>query len=196
MSRVRVLASTSLLLIAATPAVAQHRHSAIFSVEGHSNYQALRGDVFGDLNDGRGAEAQFTVGISNFSLSAGYQRSWHNVIGTERQATLSGFYIEPRIALPVAASNFTPYLYGRGGTLQRAEIILDRERTSNVTQMGGGVGSMISLSRNIQLNLTGGYQFLRAGNKIADDTRANGGAFVVRAGVSLGSSGWARDPGF
>ncbi|MES3035070.1 MAG: outer membrane beta-barrel protein [Gemmatimonadota bacterium] len=191
------LASAALLTVAA-PLAAQRRQAPMFTVEGGANYQALRGDVFSDLNDGRGAEAQFTVGISNLSLSAGYQRSWHDVVGTSRQATLSGFYFEPRLALPFAASNFTPYLYGRGGVLERAESINDEEFTSNVTQLGGGVGSQIYLAKGVHLNLAGGYQFLRAGKKIADDTRANGGAFVMRAGLTLGgnSSGWARDPGY
>ena len=189
------LASAALLTVAA-PLSAQRRQAAEFSIEGHTNFQALRGNVFSDLNDGRGAEAQFTLGISNLALSAGYQRSWHNVVDDNRQATLSGFYVEPRLALPLAASNFTPYVYGRGGVLQRAEFINGDERTSNVTQMGGGVGSMIYLAKGIHLNLAGGYQFLRAGTRIADDTRASGGAFTMRAGVTLGSSGWARDPGF
>lgn len=191
------LASVALLTVAA-PLSAQRRQAPMFSVEGSANYQALRGNLYSDLNDGRGAEAQFTVGISNLALSAGYQRSWHDVVGASRQATLSGFYFEPRLALPFAASNFTPYLYGRGGLLERAETINDQEFKSNVTQLGGGVGSQIYLAKGVQLNLAGGYQFLRAGKKIADDTRANGGAFVMRAGLTLGgnSSGWARDPGY
>lgn len=190
------LASVALLTSAA-PVMAQHRQAPMFTIEGGANYQALRGNVFGDLNDGRGAEAQFTVGISNLAISAGYQRSWHDVVGDNRQATLSGFYIEPRLALPFAASNFTPYVYGRGGVLQRAETIGDTEFKSDVSQLGGGVGSMIYLARGIHLNIAGGYQYLRAGRKIADDTRANGGAYVMRAGLSLGgSSGWARDPGY
>ncbi|HYW52124.1 MAG TPA: hypothetical protein VE861_16025, partial [Gemmatimonadaceae bacterium] len=195
---IRRLALTSAACVAVTsPLIAQQRQAPIFSVEAGAHYQALRGDVFSDLNDGRGAEAQFTVGISNLAISAGYQRSWHDVIGTSRQATLSGFFIEPRLALPFAASNFTPYLYGRGGVLQRAESIGDEEFTSNTTQLGGGVGSLVYLARGVQLNLGAGYQFLRAGKRIADDTRANGGAFVMRAGLTLGgSSSWARDPGY
>jgi hypothetical protein len=191
------LASVALLTSAA-PVLAQYRHAPLFTVEGNANYQALRGNVFGDLNDGRGAEAQFTVGISNLAISAGYQRSWHDVVGSSRQATLSGFYIEPRLALPFAASNFTPYLYGRGGLLKRAEVINDTEFTSDVSQLGGGVGSQIYLARGVHLNVAGGYQFFRAGKRIADDTRANGGAYVMRAGLTLGggSSGWARDPGY
>ncbi len=192
------LLSASLLATAA-PVMAQQRQAPMFTVEGGANYQALRGGLVGDLNDGRGAEAQFTVGISNLALSVGYQRSWHDVIGANsRQATLSGFYIEPRLALPFAASNFTPYLYGRGGLLQRAETISNAEVTSNITQLGGGLGSQIYLAKGVHLNIAGGYQFLRAGKKIADDTRANGGAYVMRAGLTLGggSSGWARDPGF
>jgi hypothetical protein len=185
------------LLTSAAPVLAQHRQAPLFTIEGGANYQALRGNLFGDLNDARGAEAQFTVGISNLAISAGYQRSWHDVLGADRQATLSGFYIEPRLALPFAASNFTPYAYGRGGVLQRAETILGDEITSDVSQLGGGVGSMIYLAKGIQLNIAGGYQYLRAGRKIADETRANGGAYVMRAGLSLGgSSGWARDPGY
>ena len=80
--------------------------------------------------------------------------------------------------------------------LERAETIGGAEFTSNSTQLGGGVGSLIYLARGVQLNVGGGYQYLRAGKRIADDTRANGSAFVMRAGLTLGgSSGWARDPG-
>ena len=201
---IRRVALTSVALLAtAAPVMAQQRQSPMFTVEAAANYQALRGNVFSDLNDGRGAEAQLTVGISNLAVSAGYQRSWHDVTGSAqqggvpRQATISGFYIEPRLALPFAASNFTPYLYGRGGLLERAETIRNSEYKSNITQLGGGLGSMIYLAKGVQLNLAGGYQFLRAGKRIADDTRANGGAFVMRAGLSLGgNSGWARDPGY
>ena len=203
MSIRRVALTSVALLVTAAPVMAQQRQAPMFTVEAAANYQALRGNVFSDLNDGRGAEAQLTVGISNLAVSAGYQRSWHDVIGSAqqggvpRQATISGFYIEPRLALPFAASNFTPYLYGRGGLLERAETIRNSEYKSNITQLGGGLGSMIYLAKGVQLNLAGGYQFLRAGKRIADDTRANGGAFVMRAGLSLGgNSGWARDPGY
>ena len=197
MSIRRLALASAALLTTAMPAMAQRRQAPIFTIEGGANYQALRGNLYSDLNDGRGAEAQFTVGISNLAVSAGYQRSWHDVVGASRQATLSGFYIEPRLALPYAASNFTPYLYGRGGVLERAETVLGQEIKSNATQLGGGIGSLIYLAKGIQLNVGGGYQFLRAGKRIADDTRANGGAFVMRAGLTLGgSSGWARDPGY
>ena len=203
MSIRRVALSSLALLASAAPVMAQRREAPVFTIEGAANYQALRGNVFSDLNDGRGAEAQLTVGISNLAVSGGYQRSWHDVIGSApaggvpRQATISGFYIEPRLALPLAAANFTPYVYGRGGLLERAETVNNSDYKSNVTQLGGGLGSMIYLAKGVQLNLAGGYQFLRAGKRIADDTRANGGAFVMRAGLSLGgNSGWARDPGY
>ncbi len=198
---IRRFALTAVALASsAAPVIAQHRQAPMFTVEANGNYQSLRGNVFGDLNDGRGAEAQFTVGISNLAISVGYQRSWHDVvgvIGSPRQATLSGVFIEPRLALPFAASNFTPYIYGRGGLLKRAETINDEQFTSDVSQIGGGLGSMIYLARGVNLNIAGGYQFFRAGKRLADDTRANGGAYIMRAGLSLGgNSGWARDPGY
>lgn len=197
MSIRRIVLASAAVLASAVPAFAQQRQAPIFSIEGQANYQALRGNVYSDLNDGRGAEAAATVGISNLAVAVGYQRSWHDVIGSTRQATLSGFFIEPRLALPFAASNFTPYLYGRGGLLERSELVGGNEITSNTTQVGGGVGSVVYLAKGVNLNLAGGYQFLRAGRRISDNTRANGGAFMVRAGLSLGgSSGWARDPGF
>jgi hypothetical protein len=198
MSIHRLALASATLLIVAAPLTAQRRQAPMFSVEANANYQALRGDVFTDLNDGRGAEALFTIGISNLALSGGYQRSWHGVVGTSRQATLSGFFVEPRLALPFAVSAFTPYIYGRGGLLQRAEMVNDQEVTSNATQIGGGLGSQIELAKGIQLNLAGGYQYLRDGRRIADDARANGAAFVMRAGLTLGgnSSGWGRDPGY
>jgi len=81
--------------------------------------------------------------------------------------------------------------------LERAETVGGSQVTSTASQLGGGVGSLIDLARGVQLNVGGGYQYLRAGRRIADDTRANGGAFMMRAGLSIGgSSGWARDPGY
>lgn len=196
MSRRLVVAAVA-ACATASPMLAQQRQQPLFTIDGGANYQALRGNLYSDLNDGRGAEAQITMGVSNLSVSGGYQRSWHRVLGTEREATLSGFYLEPRLALPFAASNFTPYIYGRGGVLERSETVADRQVTSNATQMGGGVGTLVYLSKGMQLNLGAGYQFLRAGRRISDDTRASGGSFVMRAGLSLGgNSGWARDPGY
>ena len=161
------------------------------------------GSVIFGVNPATVTAAPTNITYNAVSYSAPLINYVPNIIGTApvggvpRQATLSGFYVEPRLALPLAASNFTPYLYGRGGLLERAETISGDEYKSNVTQLGGGLGSMIYLAKGVQLNLTGGYQFLRAGKRIADDTRAEGGAFVMRAGLSLGgSSGWARDPGY
>jgi hypothetical protein len=196
MSNRRFALASAALLIAA-PLMAQQRQAPTFSIEGGANYQAFRGDVYKDLSDGRGAEATFTLGISNLAISGGFQRSWHDVTASAgRRATVSGFFVEPRLALPIAASNFTPYLYGRGGLLEREETISSALVKSTATQLGGGLGSMIYLAKGIQLNVAGGYQFLRAGKRIADGTRPEGGGYMVRAGLSLGSSGWARDPGF
>ncbi len=198
MSIRRLVLASAALAVAAAPLAAQRRQAPMFTVEANANYQALRGNVYSDLNDGRGAEALFTVNISNLALSAGFQRSWHDVFAAQRQATLSGFFVEPRLALPFAASNFTPYVYGRGGVLERSEVVNDEEFASKATQMGGGLGSQIWLAKGVQLNVAGGYQYMRAGTRIADDTRLNGGAFVMRAGLTLGgnASGWARDPGY
>jgi hypothetical protein len=200
MTKTRVAVAALALCVAALPLTAQQRQAPTFSIEGGGSIQTFRGNVFSDLSDGSGAEAMFTVGISNLAIAAGFQRSWHDVTGlgsaTPRRATVSGFFVEPRLALPFAASNFTPYLYGRGGQLQREETISNALQKSNVTQLGGGLGSMIYLAKGVQMNVAGGYQFLRGGTRVSDNTRPSGGAFVVRAGLSLGSSGWARDPGF
>ena len=45
--------------------------------------------------------------------------------------------------------------------------------------------SLIFLAKGVQLNVGGGYQYLRAGKRIADDTRAKGGAFVMRGAPIL-----------
>jgi hypothetical protein len=195
----RIAAASALFALASTSAVAQQRQAPNFSIEGAGAYQALNGNFWNDLNDGRGAEASFTAGISNFSITGGYQRTWHDVSAASasgRQAVISGYFVEPRLALPFAASNFTPYIYGRAGTLERVETISSTERRERATQLGGGVGTLIYLARGVQLNVGGGYQWLRAGQRLDPSTRPNGGAYVVRAGLTLGSSGWARDPGY
>lgn len=195
----RLAVASALLALASTSLAAQQRQAPHFSIEGAGSYQALNGNFWNDLNDGRGGEASFTMGISNFSVTGGYQRTWHDVSGTTatpRQAVISGYFVEPRLALPFAASNFTPYLYGRAGTLERVETVSGADRRERATQLGGGVGTLIYLARGVQLNVGGGYQWLRAGQRLDPSTRPSGGAYVVRAGLTLGSSGWARDPGY
>ena len=55
MSIRRVALASAALLTTAAPVMAQQRQAPMFTIEGAANFQALRGNVFSDLNDGRGA---------------------------------------------------------------------------------------------------------------------------------------------
>jgi opacity protein-like surface antigen len=204
----RLALALSAAVLAAAPLAAQYRNTPSLSIEASGVYTGVPTRVFPGLGDGRGAEAQVTLGIGNFAISGGVSRTLHDVGGAatlpipgttpDIGAQLTTFFVEPRLALPLGVSNFTPYLYGRAGQT-RLQYTTDGDeigRRTNALQLGGGIGTIIEVTKGIALNLGGGYQWHRAGNTFSDGSQPSGGGYMVRAGLLIGGTRWARDPGF
>lgn len=202
-ARFVLLSATTLSLVASDALAAQdrswppqhRRERAQLALEGSGSLSQLSGNALGSATDGTGFEVMGSVGVSVLSLGGGYQRSTHRVGGGD--ATVDGFFFEPRLALPFVARNFTPFVYGRVSRLDRS---IDGEIGSLETRgtgLGAGLGTYLWLAPNIQLSSSVGWNEVRfgdpgpaAGFPIAG--RTSGNSWTVRAGLVLGFDRWGR----
>ena len=203
-SAARRAASIALVAAAAAAPLAAHaqrnvppwerRTAPSFSVEGGGVYASMRGAGVERLEDGFGFEAQGRLGVSALSIGVGYQRSTHRIAGLEAlsgttdPAVLSGVFVEPRVALMLGGTNFTPYLSGRVTrlTLRQEQAGIDTDGTD----VAGGGGLLVWLAPAAQLNLSALYSALRLDESgLAPGGRARGNAVTLRAGVTLGFPG-------
>ena len=171
------------------------RDRAQFAIEGAGSLAQFTGNAVGTATDGSGFDVMASLGVSVLSLGGGYQRSSHRLAVGD--ATVSGFFFEPRVALPFAARNFTPFVFGRVSRLERSVPGETGAFESRGTGLGAGVGTYVWLAPNIQLNTTVGWNELRfgdtgvtAGSPIVGRTTGNN--WAVRAGVTLGFDRWGR----
>jgi hypothetical protein len=140
--------------------------------------------------DAAGFEVMGSVGSGLFSVGGGYQRAAVRAIAPadRRSDVLDGFFVEPRLALPLAAGNFTPYVFGRFGWLtNRLEGVNNARFDESASQVGGGLGTLVWLAPQLQLNTA----------LVALDTRAprsllDGRSLGLRVGVTVGLDRWGR----
>jgi len=174
----------------------QHRRErAQLALEGSGFLSQLSGNAVGSATDGTGFEVMGSVGVSVLSLGGGYQRSTHRLGASD--ASITGVFFEPRLALPFVARNFTPFVYGRVSRLDRS---VDGEIGSLETRgtgLGAGVGTYLWLAPNIQLSSAVGWNEVRFGDPGPNAGfpivgRTSGNNWTVRAGVVLGFDRWGR----
>jgi hypothetical protein len=197
------VAALAATLLATVQAAAQdrswppqyRRDRAQFALETAGSLAQLRGDALGSATDGAGFDVLASVGVSVLSLGGGYQRATHRVAGQD--AVVDGFFFEPRVALPFAARNFTPFVFGRAARLERTFRGAGGASLARGTGLGAGVGTYVWLAPNIQLNTSLGWHAQRFG----DDGAAagaplagqrSGEQWTVRAGLTLGFDRWGR----
>jgi hypothetical protein len=168
----------------------QHRRTApALALEASGLF--TRGDRAA-TSDASGFEVMGSVGSGVVSLGGGWQRSTvRRTAAGQGAELLDGWFVEPRLALPLAVGNFTPYLLGRAAWLtSRPPATATGTPERAATQLGGGVGTLVWLAPNVQLNTA----------LLLLDTRLDGGApapiagrsFGLRAGLTLGFDRWGR----
>ncbi|MCU0648278.1 MAG: hypothetical protein MUF00_09805 [Gemmatimonadaceae bacterium] len=165
----------------------QHRRSAPqLGLEGGGLFSRGSSSTTADAS---GFDVMGTVGSGMFSLGGGYQRSTvRQSVAGSADNVLDGFFVEPRLALPLSAGNFTPYLFGRAAWLTNTRTISGGATTeSSASQVGGGVGTLIWLAPRLQLNTA-----LVVLDTRAAQTPLDGRSLGVRAGVTIGLDRWGR----
>ena len=207
MSRIRSLAPALALLsagmLAALPAVplaaqeiirAERRTgSPTLTLEGNVLYSSLGGRDFAGSAEGVGFDALASLGVDAFALAGGYSRTVHSSSGSD--LTLQGFFLEPRLALPFAYENFTPYLFGRISRMRETRDQTSGEREAWGTGLGGGLGVLVRVVPGVHLNMAASYSGMRFGDFELNGTRApnsgsRGNSFGIRAGLAFGLGGW------
>jgi hypothetical protein len=171
------------------------RDRAQFALEGAGSLASLQGNALGSATDGTGFDVMASIGVSVLSLGGGYQRSTHSL--ASREAVVQGVFFEPRLALPLAARNFTPFVYGRVSRLERSIDQAVGRTVTNGTGLGAGVGTYVWIAPNVQLNTSVGWTDLRFGSggdgvSVPLEGRTTGSSWGVRAGLTLGFDRWGR----
>ncbi|HRP07657.1 MAG TPA: outer membrane beta-barrel protein [Gemmatimonadales bacterium] len=162
---------------------------------------APSGDAYEGMSSGVGFEAQLRYTPSAFSVGAGYQSSAHDVdmgdeFGTE-DATISGFFVEPRYVIDVGSEAWAPYLSARLARLTQAADLdeLDVRVSASGTQINAGGGVLVRLSPRINLDLgltygkidfDDGELTVDGETYVVEGTGGSGNNLVLRAGVTIG----------
>ncbi|HYW32991.1 MAG TPA: hypothetical protein VE869_15935 [Gemmatimonas sp.] len=184
-----------------SPPPQQRRERPSFSIDAGGLFSSLRGNALGNVGDGTGFDVMGSIGANVFSLGVGYQRTWHSRPGNEDDVIVDGGFIEPRLALPFATGNFTPYVLGRASRLTRRPPdsgVGSDEPTVNGTALGLGAGTLFWLASNVQLNTAIMWQDLRFDRaqglttSVGSVSRATGSQWALRAGLTIGFDEWGR----
>ncbi len=180
----------------------QHRRERpMFALEGAGLFTSLRGNALGNVGDGSGFDAMASIGSGVFSLGGGYQRSYHSRPLNDDDVVVHGGFIEPRLALPIATGNFTPYALLRASRLTRrppGNGPGSNEPSVKGTALGLGAGTLFWLTENVQLNTAIMWQDLRFDRAegitvpVGTASRATGSQWGLRAGLMIGFDNWGR----
>jgi len=143
-----------------------------------------------NVSEGFGWEAQLRVNPSAFSIGAGAEQTFHEVVGVAgRDVTLTGGFVEPRYVIDFGSDNAVLYLAGR---FALSQIKLEEgtfESTGTGFTVNGGGGFLIRLTdrTNLDLGASLGYKELGVVDLPAGTFDLGTGAnLVARVGLAIG----------
>jgi hypothetical protein len=198
---------SSLLLVAVTlfPGGRLSAQSAqAVSLQVSGLYNVVFGDVFRNLKNGLGGEAQIRYTPGALSLGVGFQYTAHDWPPVEPDdpqfldARLYGAFIEPRYRIYTGSNVAAPYISARFSLLKVGFSDPDFSLTSSFIQINGGGGLLYRLGSRLNLDMGATFGYNRVGNgrlksKSAgtfEPVRSSSGAnLVVRVGFALGLGG-------
>lgn len=173
----------------------------LVSVQASGLLTSLHGDAFDLLRIGTGLGGEFQLRLNPgpFSLGAGFQITSHSSTsqGLANSMTLTGFFFEPRYAIPIASRIVRPYVAGRLALLQQTTDLEDVTQTYHVkatsTAFGGGAGFVARLNNNVSFDLGlaltsanfGTFEYRDSGDDSGLDA-GSGMVYVVKAGLNIG----------
>jgi hypothetical protein len=135
--------------------------------------------------DGFGFDAATWLGVNDFALGVGYQRTVHERGGAAGHALYEGFFVEPRVGFPLGVP-FLPYVVGRVVRIQP----LRGDGNPRGVQLSGGAGVLVAVAPRVRLDLGASYGRLRldAASAAAGDRSSN--VAQARAGLVVGVGRW------
>jgi hypothetical protein len=190
-----------LLLVALAgmlPRAAEAQSAQPVSVQASGLFNGVFGNLFQDLQDGFGGEAQIRYTPGALSFGAGFQYTSHAFRGRTERARLYGGFIEPRYRIHAGSNVAAPYISARFSLLKVGISGGDLSLTSNFIQLNGGGGLLVRLGPRINLDLgvTYGFDRLSAGEFRSASTGASvpvesssGANAMIRVGLAVGIGG-------
>jgi hypothetical protein len=171
------------------------------SVQASGLLTSLDGNAFDLLRIGTGLGGEFQLRLNPgaFSIGAGVQVTGHSSTGQglTNKVTITGFFLEPRYAVPIDSRSVRPYFAGRVALLRQTADLQDIASTLRVKAdaiaYGGGGGFVARLSDHVGFDLGvavtsasfGTFKYRDTGSDSGLDA-GHGIIFVVKAGFNIG----------
>jgi hypothetical protein len=183
------LAAVSLLLVCAPMILTAQS----FSVGGGGMYASLNGSDFAGINAGLGVEAQLRYHAKGgISVGGGFQYTSHGIDGFSEHYGVRGLFADVRYAFESpSTSSLTPYLGARVALAHYGISSGGSTLSANGTAFGPTGGLLIRLNPSTQFDVGVAWFSIHFGDADLDgttqpDTKSNGSALALRAGVVFG----------
>jgi hypothetical protein len=197
----KTLGSVLALAAAVMPAEVGAQSAQAISLQVSALYNTVDGDVFDNLKNGIGGEAQIRYTPGALSVGAGFQYTEH---GNQPQGSFSlpdvrlyGGFIEPRYRIHTGSYVLAPYVSARFSVSKAGFEGGEFSLSSTFIQLNGGGGLLYRLGP--RFNLDAGATFgwtrrsfgtLKSGDQtLRSDPPASGVNLVVRLGLAVGLGG-------
>jgi hypothetical protein len=167
-------------------------------------YNVVFGNVFQNLKNGLGGEAQIRYTPGALSFGVGFQYTTHDWRPAQPgdpkslDVRLYGAFIEPRYRIYTGSNVAAPYLSARFSLLKVGFSNPDFSLNSSFVQINGGGGLLYRLGSRLNLDMGATFGFNRVGdgelrsksNGTFEPFESSSGAnLVVRVGFALGIGG-------
>jgi hypothetical protein len=195
--RTRAVLSLATAVLFAGEVEAQSAQAISLQVSGL--YNGLYGEVFENLNNGMGGEAQIRYTPGALSLGVGAQYTTHSLDSPfTEDAQLLGAFFEPRYRIYIRSNVVAPYVSARFAWQNIGFSGDDLSMSADFIQLNAGGGLLYRLGPRLNLDLgaTFGYNRLGAGTfdsrsrgRLRTFSAESGTNVVVRLGLAVGLGG-------
>ena len=179
----------------------QGQSAQAISLQVSGLYNTVDGDVFDNLKNGFGGEAQIRYTPGALSVGAGFQYTEHGAEPVQGfslpDVRLYGGFVEPRYRIHTGSYVIAPYVSARFSVLKAGFEGGEFSLSSTFIQLNAGGGLLYRLGPrfNLDAGATFGYNRRGAGTLSRDgqparsDPASSGVNLVVRLGLAVGLGG-------
>ncbi|HYF39743.1 MAG TPA: outer membrane beta-barrel protein [Gemmatimonadales bacterium] len=190
-----------LVAVVLTPAEVHGQSAQAISLQVSGLYNTVDGDVFDNLKNGFGGEAQIRYTPGALSVGAGFQYTEHGAEPVSGfmfpDVRLYGGFVEPRYRIHTGSYVIAPYVSARFSLLKAGFEGGEFSLSSTFIQLNGGGGLLYRLGPRLNLDAgaTFGYNrrsagtLSRNGEEVQSDPAASGVNLVLRLGLAVGLGG-------
>jgi hypothetical protein len=190
MPRLAGIALGGALLAGLLPGTTAAQSAQMFSLQVSGLVAYPFGGGLTNIDVGAGWEAQLRINPSAFSIGAGVEQTFHNVVGaSNRSVVLLGGFLEPRYVIDIGSDHAVLYVSARAALSQITFKVAAQSNTGTGYTLNGGGGFLFRLGDRVNLDAgaTVGYKDLGTVTLPSVTIDLGTGANVVgRVGLAIG----------